>query len=455
MDVDIGEKQIQGVEQKVVLEALASMAARPGCLFLEVGSWCGDTSAILARIAREHGGHLVCVDWWKGSPGTGLAEIAKKKDVYAYFWNRMKEEGLEDTVMPLRGPSKHAAGILKEGLFDLVFIDADHTYAGISSDINSCAPLVRKGGVLCGHDCEGRVSDYDLNFLLSGKEKNFHESVHCGVVLAVGEKFKDYSVNYNIWSVRKGGVLGWKAAAPCLGKLKDKRQLPPIPIGLTSRHIVMRYGKSVYAAPRRLVDFDPSEEALRDDLDVGVVKAATIVELEAIIGQKVEHSDARPVLSGQYRDFNFLRFNGRYWAMSKTLGNVDLAALDPAAVKGLEEKGLCAAAGVKAGAEDWNELKRLVDELMHLCPVMREEGYRGFNIVVYKKMFYAFSQELGTFDIKTVDEATLAGLTLRRRCAVAATHEEIRRLVDDIAPFSGAGPSEAEKAGNSSAIPPL
>jgi hypothetical protein len=36
--------------------------------------------------------------------------------------------------------------------FDYIFIDADHTYEGISKDLIDWYPKVKKGGVFCGHD---------------------------------------------------------------------------------------------------------------------------------------------------------------------------------------------------------------------------------------------------------------------------------------------------------------
>jgi len=52
----------------------------------------------------------------------------------------------------LRLKSAEAAELFPEQYFDLVFIDADHSYDAIKEDIRLWKPLVRKGGILSGHD---------------------------------------------------------------------------------------------------------------------------------------------------------------------------------------------------------------------------------------------------------------------------------------------------------------
>jgi len=42
------------------------------------------------------------------------------------------------------------------GYFDLVFIDAEHTYDALKKDINLWWPLLRSGGIICGHDYHGK-----------------------------------------------------------------------------------------------------------------------------------------------------------------------------------------------------------------------------------------------------------------------------------------------------------
>jgi len=52
----------------------------------------------------------------------------------------------------MRLTSIEAASLFPEHYFDLVFIDADHSYDAIKEDIYLWKPLVRKGGILSGHD---------------------------------------------------------------------------------------------------------------------------------------------------------------------------------------------------------------------------------------------------------------------------------------------------------------
>ncbi len=51
-----------------------------------------------------------------------------------------------------RGESTEAAEMFPAGAFDLVYLDADHTYDGICNDLDAWLPRVRDGGWMSGHD---------------------------------------------------------------------------------------------------------------------------------------------------------------------------------------------------------------------------------------------------------------------------------------------------------------
>jgi predicted O-methyltransferase YrrM len=359
--LDLKERQISSREQIVVLRALAAAAARPGCKFLEVGSWCGDSTVVIARVAQDCGGHVFCVDWWKGNVGTELAEIASAEDVFAVFWERIRRLGLEDVVVPIRGPSELAAQVLAPGTFDLIFLDADHSYDGILNDIRHYAPLVRAGGILCGHDCEGRSADYDRAFLEAGKQVDFHESVHCGVVLAVGSSFAEHSLDYGIWSVRADGSGAWAPTDLVVPGIPRRRQPAPPPIGYSKSYNVIRYGRLVYAVPYSANGIDLA--AVDAQGRAQLASAPSVRALEHLIAEKISPGSG-PSLMGSYKHFNIIRHEERLFALAQTLGPVILPEASDDELARWQRNGDCV-----VGAS-LPQLKEALDRLVGPAPAL-------------------------------------------------------------------------------------
>lgn len=117
--------------------ALGRLAA--GRNVLEVGSAYG-FSAIVMALA---GARVTAVDWHADIAGSREAMEAA---ISAY------EVG--DRVEILAGPSQHFLPCLAGGghLFDLVFIDSDHSGDAIRHDIQWGLKLLAPGGVLAVHD---------------------------------------------------------------------------------------------------------------------------------------------------------------------------------------------------------------------------------------------------------------------------------------------------------------
>ena len=92
--------------------------------------------------------------------------------------------------------SRDAATIIADGCFDLIFIDADHSYDRAREDIALWKPKVGRGGILCGHDCECRLRSSLYESLLANRYEDHIPGVgtpfaviHPGVVVAVEEAF--------------------------------------------------------------------------------------------------------------------------------------------------------------------------------------------------------------------------------------------------------------------------
>lgn len=93
--------------------------------------------------------------------------------IYLHVCNNMKKY---HNLKIVREESIAAAKIFPDGYFDLVFIDADHTYEYVLQDIQTWLPKVRKGGILSGHDClkklPGVVRAIEESFGEDGKDWN-------------------------------------------------------------------------------------------------------------------------------------------------------------------------------------------------------------------------------------------------------------------------------------------
>ena len=55
-------------------------------------------------------------------------------------------------VVPLKTTSIEAAKYFDDGILDFVFIDAEHTFEAVVSDIRAWLPKVKHGGCIAGHD---------------------------------------------------------------------------------------------------------------------------------------------------------------------------------------------------------------------------------------------------------------------------------------------------------------
>ncbi len=124
---------------------------------IEVGSASGGSLFLLARVAAP-GATLVSVDLPPGPKSPGYA--AWREDLYRAF------AGSDRTIELVRADS-HAASTaarVKELLgepADVLFIDGDHSYAGVARDYELYAPLVRPGGLIAFHDI---VADHRTRF---------------------------------------------------------------------------------------------------------------------------------------------------------------------------------------------------------------------------------------------------------------------------------------------------
>ncbi|MER5882486.1 class I SAM-dependent methyltransferase [Streptomyces sp. NPDC001941] len=154
-------KGFMPLEEGLALYAAAVEAGRLGLPLLEVGTYCGRSTILLADAARAAGVSAVTVDHHRGSeeqqpgwefhdPATVDPELGVM-DTLPTFRRTLHRAGLEDHVIAVVGRSPQVARAWG-GELGLVFVDGGHTDEHAGADYEGWAPKVAVGGLLVIHD---------------------------------------------------------------------------------------------------------------------------------------------------------------------------------------------------------------------------------------------------------------------------------------------------------------
>jgi len=190
------------LSQLSTLRNLCEIIKIPNPKLLEIGSWTGISTSVLAQYAKEKDGVVYAIDWFKGTPHTTLVDIAEKNNILLLFRQNMEELELSNWIKLKVMLSEKAVVEFPDNSLDLIFIDGDHRYTGIKKDIEMWYPKLKSGGVFCGHDCEKHPSEVHFN-LDEHLEEDWYDDIHPGVVKAVGEHFPNCNIDDDIWWVVK------------------------------------------------------------------------------------------------------------------------------------------------------------------------------------------------------------------------------------------------------------
>lgn len=131
--------------------------APPVAHFVEVGSWKGGSAAYMCVEIANSGKNIVfdCVDTWLGNDCHQLGQKYEDFDVVkGNLFDRFKLNMIPAIGLfrIQRGPSVDVSQKYQDKSLDFVFLDADHSYDGVKSDIAAWLPKVKPGGYIGGHD---------------------------------------------------------------------------------------------------------------------------------------------------------------------------------------------------------------------------------------------------------------------------------------------------------------
>ena len=153
-------ENIQGWFNYQGLYSSAVESANSPAHFVEVGVWKGTSAAYMAvEIANsEKTIQFDCIDTFEGStdhrnPDGCCYEpllIADPDWLYDTFMQNMQP--VQSYYTARRMSSLDAAATYTDSSLDFVFIDAEHTYSALTTDLQAWYPKVKNGGTISGHD---------------------------------------------------------------------------------------------------------------------------------------------------------------------------------------------------------------------------------------------------------------------------------------------------------------
>src|SRR5882757_1237243 len=154
-------KGFMPLDEGLALHAAAKEAAALGLPLVEVGTYCGRSTILLADAAAGAGTVVVTVDHHRGSeeqqPGWEYHDpslvdpVTERMDTLPEFRRTLYGAGLEEYVIAVVGRSPRVAALWRQPL-GLVFVDGGHTDEHACADYEGWAPLLAEGGLLVIHD---------------------------------------------------------------------------------------------------------------------------------------------------------------------------------------------------------------------------------------------------------------------------------------------------------------
>lgn len=150
---------LSGGEAKILQKYAIEQQKKSKSDLLEIGSWKGCSSVIIASILLEDR-RLWIVDHFQGSIEhqkghrfyiTPKYERRGKLWIYPELLENVIKYNIQNKVIILPLSSEKAAKVVDEK-FSFIFIDGDHSYEGVSEDCNLWLPHLEKNGVIIFHD---------------------------------------------------------------------------------------------------------------------------------------------------------------------------------------------------------------------------------------------------------------------------------------------------------------
>jgi len=174
---------IFGILTKGDINSLLSIGKqlKPRSKVLEIGTFLG-MSAFLLLHGSDYSVDIYCVDSWdtKGMETVFDDSIYKEQEldpiemgekIYDKFLELKKLIDVKNQLHIMKMQTKYAFSVLKNSVFDLIFIDGAHEYEDVVFDIKNSLSLLKTGGILIGHDFQADTVKNAVNDCIDSRIK--------------------------------------------------------------------------------------------------------------------------------------------------------------------------------------------------------------------------------------------------------------------------------------------
>lgn len=116
----------------------------------EVGVFKGEfTEQILSFVKPKM---IYLIDLWEYDADIHSANFDEKPDMLKNYERVKKKFGKMSNVVIKKGYSQQELQQLQDNSLDWIYVDGDHRYEGVKSDLEVAIKKVKKGGIIAGDD---------------------------------------------------------------------------------------------------------------------------------------------------------------------------------------------------------------------------------------------------------------------------------------------------------------
>jgi predicted O-methyltransferase YrrM len=140
------------VSTEGLLDLIKELGDNSDKTMIEIGSFVGESTVLFAQSFKK----VIAIDPFEADydPQDPTSYLFEFDNVYQTYLDRITVYSNIETIIDT---SDDAVKELVGKEFDFVYIDGLHTYEGVKTDITNYLPLVKKGGVIGGHDYTDKI----------------------------------------------------------------------------------------------------------------------------------------------------------------------------------------------------------------------------------------------------------------------------------------------------------